>query len=270
MMNPILTTSALTLNIPEWKEGDVTLAYGNFPQRAGYTLKDVYYFDNGVQGAKVKGSCTGEWDEETATSKTPVIKLYTEWEEGKRYKIYKAEDLIANADLNGHYEIYSNLYFTDKDWPKAFQNGEFNGTIIGNGKKISNVSIESATTNRLANGLFASIGKDAVIENIAFENITHTIDVAAVKPGTSFGLFAASVADGASFSKVTVSGKLLIGDNCASLVDSDVSISKLVVSGNTSGITANITVEKKNEADNSFDLVVDGDGDVTIAAGAGE
>ena len=273
MMTPILTTSALNLTIPEWKDGDVILSYGNFPQREGYTLKDVYKIENGVMGAKIKGSCTGEWDEETATSKTPVIKLYTEWDEGKRYRIYSAEDLIANADLNGYYEIYSNLYFTNKDWPKAFQNGEFNGKIIGDGtkgKKIANVSIESATNNRLANGLFASIGKDARIENIAFENITHTIDVATVKPGTFFGLFAASVADGASFSKVTVSGKLLIGDTCASLVDSDVSISKLVVSGDTSGITANITVEKKNEADSSFDLVVDDDGDVTIVTGSGE
>ena len=276
---PILTTSALYLTIPSWKDGDVTLAYDNFPEREGYTLTGVYNFDT---DAKIEGSfatesstkrtITGEWDEETATSKTPVIKLYTRWEEGKRYRIYKPEDLTANADLNGYYELHANLYFNDTDWPKAFQNGEFNGVIIGNGKKISNVSIESTSGSRLANGLFASIGKNARIEKVKFENITHTIDVASVKPGTSFGLLAANVSDGASFSGVTVSGKLVFGDNCATLVGTDVTIGKLVASGNTSGISGinNILVEKKNEASSAFDLSVDDDGEITIVAGTVE
>ena len=276
---PILTTSALYLSIPEWKSGDVTLVYGNFPEREGYTLSGVYDFET---GAKIEGTfatenatqktITGEWDEETATSKTPVIKLYTEWEEGKRYRLYKAEDLAANADLNGYYEIYSNLYFTDTDWPSVFQNGEFNGVFIGNGSKISNVSIDSTSDSRLANGLFASIGKNARFENLKFENITHTIDVASAQPGAKFGLLAATVSDGASFDSVTVSGKLIFGDNCATLVGTDVSIGKLVAGGSTNGILGlnNILVEKENEANSSFDLAVDDDGKITIVSGAGE
>ena len=271
------SVSALSLTIPEWQEGDVTLAYGNFPEREGYTLKGVYDFDTGAQilgsfasDSATRRTITGQWDEETATSMTPVIKVYTEWTQGKTYKIYSAKDFASNADLNGCYELYSNLNFKNEDWPTIFRNGEFNGKIIGNGKKISNVSIETASNSNLANGLFASLGANARLEGVKFENITHTIDLLSTKPGTTFGLLAGFAAEGASFKNVTVSGKLIFGDGCESLVGADISIGKIFATGNTGGISglSNILAEKKNEANSAFDLTVDDDGSITIVTGA--
>ena len=263
---PILSVSALNLTIPEWHEGDVTLAMDNFPVREGYTLKEVFRFDN---DQKLEGSCTGEWDELTATSKTPVIKLYTTWEEGKRYKIYSAEDLAANADVNGYYELYSNLNFKNVTWPAAFLNGEFNGKIIGNGRKISGVTIESTSRSRLANGLFSSFGENASIENVKFENITHVIDLMAVAQDATFGLLAGNASSGATFKNVSISGKLVFGDNCAVLAGSDsLTIKKVIGNGSVNGITSGtILVEKKNADNKAFDLSEDSEGTVTIVPG---
>ncbi len=273
---PLFSVSALNLTIPEWNDGDVSLAMDNFPTRDGYTLKAVYDLDSMV---KIEGTAaesgnkktiTGEWDEVTATSKTPVIKLYTEWEEGHRYRIYSAEDLAANADLDGYYELYANLNFKNVTWPAAFQNGKFNGRIIGNGKKIFGVSFESTSRSRLANGLFSSFGENAVIENVKFETITHVIDLMAVAQDTNFGLLAGASADGATFKNVSVSGKLVFGDNCAALAGSDsFTIKKVIGVGDVSGISVGeILVEKKNADNKAFDLTVDGDGTVTIVPGA--
>jgi hypothetical protein len=247
----------------------------NFPTRDGYTLESVYYLDTMI---KVDGTLnesgnkkiiSGEWDEDTATSLTPTIKLFTEWQEGKRYKIYSAEDLIKNADAEGYYEIYANLNFSGKEWPAAFLNGKFNGKIFGNKHKITGISFESTSRSRLTNGLFSSLGENAYIENLRLENITHTIDLMAVAQDATFGLLAGTAAEGAEFKGVTVSGKLIFGDNCASLAGSDsFTVKTLVGSGNVSGITeGEILVEKKNEENTSFNLTVDEDGTVSIVSG---
>jgi hypothetical protein len=247
----------------------------NFPEREGYTLKAVYDYDTGVKiegessESSKKRSISGKWDEATATSETPVIKLYTEWEEGKRYRIHSAEELSANADINGYYELYANLNFKGIEWPQAFQNGKFNGQIIGNGKKISNVTFESTSRSRLANGLFSSLDENARIENVKFENITHVIDLLTVAQDATFGLLAGTAADGASFQNVTISGKLVFGDNCAALAGSDsFTVKKIIASGTTDGIkVGSITVSKKDEANTAFDLIVDNDGTITIVPG---
>ena len=78
-----------------------------------------------------------------------------------------------------------------------------------------------------------------------------------------------TAAEGAEFKGVTVSGKLVFGDNCASLAGSDsFTVKTLVGSGNVSGITeGEILVEKKNEENTSFNLTVDEDGTVSIVSG---
>ena len=95
------TVSARYLTIPDTDNAG-EIEYDNFPEREGYTLKAVYYLESGV---KVEGSyldesatkktITGEWDEETATLKTPVIKLYTEWEKNTD----STEDNVDSASI---------------------------------------------------------------------------------------------------------------------------------------------------------------------------
>ena len=269
------TVSAINLTIPQWSTGNVTLDMGNFPVRDGYTLDKVYYYDTMSEVEPIlstdgkKMIITGAWDEETATSLTPTIKLYTTWQEGEIYKIYSAKDLSANADPNGYYQIMADLDFTNTKWPAAFTEKEFNGKIFGNGHTIKGISIESNSINRTDNGIFASLGANAYIEDITFENVTHTIDLMAVKNGSTFGLLTGNVSGNAKFNNVQISGKLLIGDNCAELATTDAifTIGQLAASGNVNGITSDITVEKVNPDNNTFELEITNDGTVTILPG---
>ena len=267
------TVSALNLTIPEWHDGDVTINMDNFPVREGYTLTKVEYLDTNIieNSTENKKTITGKWDEDTATSLTPTIKLHTEWEEGKRYNIYSTEDLIKHADTSGYYYLQTKkLDFTGETWPAIFTNGKFNGKIFGSNCTITGVSFNSTQRNRLSNGMFSAFGENAYIENVKFENITHTIDIAAVAQGTTFGLLAGNVENGAKFKNVSISGKLVFGDSCASLAGSDnYVINTLVGSGTASGITVKeILVEKQNNDNTEFDLILDKDGTVSIVSGS--
>ena len=270
------TVSAINLTIPEWKDGDVALNMDNFPIREGYTLKSVEYIDTNIviTETESKKYITGKWDEATATSLTPTIRLNTEWEEGNTYKIYSVNDFIENADLNGYYKLYADLDFKGVEWPAVFQNGKFNGKIFGNNRTISNVSFESATRNRTSNGLFSSLGENAHIENVTFKNITETVDLAAAELAnnqiTTVGLLAGSADIGASFTNVKISGSIVFGDKCADLVGNDSFTAKTVIgSGSTVGITeGEITVTKENKDNASFKLKTEEDGSISIVSGS--
>jgi hypothetical protein len=192
----------------------------------------------------------------------------TEWKEGKEYRIYSEKDLSKNADLDGYYHIYADLDFTEIEWPAAFLNGKFNGKIYGNSHTVSGVSFESTSRGRASNGLFSSFGENAYIENLTFANITHTIDIADVVQGTTFGLFAGSASDTATFKNVKVSGSLVFGDNCKELAGSEnYTIKKVIGSGNASGITdVEITVTKKNDNNTAFKVQTEADGSISIVS----
>ena len=265
------STSAINLTIPQWKDGDVTLGMDNFPTRKGYTLVDVYLdeamtdkaIDHATENGK-KMSITGTWNIETAVPDNHTIKLYTTWQEGERYKIYSASDLQKHASSDGYYELYSDLDFTDINWPSVFTDSKFTGKIIGNGHTISNISIESDQKNRVNNGLFSSIENGAALENVKFKNVIHTINTSSVAPGAAFGLLAGSVEKGAEFSNVSLEGKILISDSCETLIgDTSFTIGLAVGSGSTEGLDANVTAEKANPDNTVFDVVID-NGSVTI------
>ncbi len=260
----VTSTAAINLTIPEWKSGDVTLDMDNFPIREGYTLDKIFYDEDmkvEVKGepnsAGTKNIISGSWDESTATSLTPTIKLYTTWQEGERYRIYSTDDLRKNASADGYYEIYSDLDFTDVEWPSVFGNDKFGGKIFGNGHTISNISVESTSRSRINNGLFSSLSETAYIENLNFVNITHTINLMSVAPGASFGLLAGSVAEGAEFKDVKISGRLLIGDSCEGLIgNNDYTIGVVCGIGKTDGIESEITVEKLNPSNDLFGIEI--------------
>ena len=118
----------------------------------------------------------------------------------------------------------------------------------------------------LTNGLFSSIGKDAYIENLSFNNITHTIDLAAVAQDTTFGLFAGALESGASFKNVKLSGSLLFGDSCAELAKSDnFTVNTVFGSGEATGITVGeIKAEKTNAENSEFTVQTEADGSITL------
>jgi len=273
----VSTASAINLTIPEWADGGVVLEMDNFPKRNGYTLDSVYY--DAAMTDKVVGETvgsgknkviSGEWDEATATSLTPTIKLYTTWQEGERYRIYSAEDLRKNADSAGYYEIYADLDFTGIEWPSIFVNGKFSGKIFGNYHTITGISVESTSRSRINNGIFASLDENAYIEHLNFENVTHTIDLMSVATDASFGLLTGMISKGAKFNDVTVSGKIVIGDNCAELASGNESyvIGKVAGIGDTDGIIADVSVEKANPDNGSFDIEISDGGTISIIPGS--
>ena len=144
----------------------------------------------------------------------------------------------------------------------------FNGRIYGNKHDIYGVTIESTSRSRLNNGLFGSFGENAYIERVNFVDITHVIDLQATAQDATFGLLAGNAQDGAKFKNVTVSGKLVFGDSCASLVDgSGYTIKTIIADGDTSGITAGeILAQKQNAENNAFELKTDEDGTVYIVS----
>ena len=112
----------------------------------------------------------------------------------------------------------------------------------------------------------------AIIDSteIEFKNITHTIDLMAVAQDATFGLIAGTASTSAGFNNVSVSGKLVFGDSCSALAGSDNFTVKTVIgNGDVTGINVDeITVQKQNDENTSFELIVDEDGVVSIISGS--
>ena len=265
MTSLLSTHKGINLAVPKWVEGKCTIDMGSFPKRSGYTLDAVYLDRACTQLAS--GNVTGEYSEATGTQTVSKIKLYTTWIDGDYYKIYSAEDLKDNADSDATYELMCDIDFSKTKWPGTFQNSRFSGTIIGNGHKIKSVSISTTSSSSKNSGLFAQITDKAVIQDVTFENITHTIDTGKVATDASFGLFAGSTSDGATFKNVSVSGKIIIGDKCQNLEDASFTIGLVSGNGTPSGVTfSDISCEKKNPTNQrlTFEIEIDENGFVEL------
>lgn len=248
---------AISLTIPAWEDGKSTINMGNFPDRDDYTLDSV--FADYRCTVPLSGSVRGSYDEDSVTEKPSVIKLYTTWHEGNYYKIYSAKDFKDIKDNEGYYELCADLDFSKTTWPASIKSGKFKGTIDGNGHTIKGISISSSTGN---GGVFAELSDTAVIKNVIFEDITHTIDTGMVKNGSSFGLLAGKISEEATLENVKVSGKILIGDKCQNLkgAGSNYTMGYLCGSGTVPGVDiSGIVCEKKNpdNADLTFEIIVD-------------
>ena len=206
------------IDVPEWKNGDSTIKMGRFPALDGYTFVAAYADPECEQ--QLTGRLTAEWDVETATVESSVINVYTKWLEGNRYRIYKAADLASCAAIDGYYELYDDIDFTGRSWPAKFRTGKFSGTFIGNGYTISGISMSSTSRSNVNNGIFASIDKSAVFENITFE-ITHTVNLGLTANDARFGTLAGTVVEGAIFNNVVLKPTLLIGNDCKELIGKD-------------------------------------------------
>ncbi len=258
----LLTTQrAMSLSIPSWSAGAVTIDMGNFPKRGGFTL-DCVYADEACTTPVTTESVAGEWDEATGTSLTPTIKLYTTWLEGTIYRIYTAEDLRKNADRSGVYDIRADLDFSSTSWPAAFVSGEFKGTINGGGHKITGAKI-TTDGSKQNSGLFSSISAEASFNDVIFEDICHVFNTGRVPTGATVGLLAGSIADGAAFENVSVSGRLVFGDFCYMLEGKDFSIGLIAANTVDLGISGEITCEKADPNNNKFSIEVH-DGEVRL------
>lgn len=103
---------------------------------------------------------------------------------------YTSEQASQAVSVTGYYVLMDDLnctgvtlnsainYPADTIWRDTLG---FRGTFDGNGKTISNLTVGT-------HGLFGHIGKDAVIKNITFDNVTYRADyLSALLAGTMVG-----------------------------------------------------------------------------------
>ena len=211
----IESLSAIELALPKWNEKTGKIDMKKFPKIDGKTLDTIYLDEQLTQVAPE--TVRGDVDYENGTTLTQTVKLYTTWLDGDWYKISSANQIYKISDIDGHYLISADLDFSSEIWPDAFSSGSFKGGFYsadGRTYKISNVSVIQGNNSAQFGGLFGSLESGATIENITFENITYTLKAGSRRGGASFGLLAGKVAADAVFEGVTVSGKLVISDEC--------------------------------------------------------
>lgn len=232
--DPLGSLSLIDLETPAWDESTGKLNLKRFPDRDGMTL----------DGAFLDAACTlpmtdalrgtAYVDYETGTTKTESVSIYTKWLTGDWFRIYTPKQLLQNAKLGGHYVLCADLDFSDAVWPPLFATGKFTGSIIGNGHKISNVSVTQADASKTAGGLFGQIDASATLTDVCFENISYTVKAGSRMQGASFGLLAGSVADGATLEGITLTGILYISESC--YPQSDYRIGLVTGIGSVNGI----------------------------------
>ncbi len=214
-------TSEKQLSVPAWNEETGAVEMFDFPERDGFTYNKAF-FDAAATNEVTGDTLThpGVINEKDGTASNSVLKLYVDWTEGEWYRIYNVDQFIESASLNGNYELFADLDFTDEIWPTTFMYGNFGGVIKGNGHTIKNVDATQTNNSKVNAGLFGYLTDSANIFDINFENITFTIKAGTRKVGTSYGLFAGTLSDKATISNVNIlNSHLQIDSSCYFGVD---------------------------------------------------
>lgn len=247
------------VSAPAWNTETGTLEMYKFPARNGYTFTAAYYDDGFTKALDTENVVhPGVIDYETGTAKDTVLKLYVEYTEGEWYRIYTAEQLTDNANLNGHYEICADLDFTDEIWPTVFMYGNFNGEIKGNGHTVSNVTFAQTNNSKANAGLFGQLTEKASITDLTFQNVTFTVQSGTRVAGTNYGLLAGTVSADAVLSGVKIqSSALQIDSSCYFGVD-DYSIGLVCGMGNNILPDAEITCTVVGDNPDRITVTLDG------------
>lgn len=261
-INPLTEPEIL---LPHWPEGSVSIEMEKFPKKLGYSYNGAYMDRAGttpVEGASVTHCGTIDFD--TGVAENTVMKLYIAWIEGETFRIYNAEQFIDNYSPTGRYEILADLDFGGK-WSDTITRGTFNGTINGNGHIFSNID-KTLTSNSNANlGLFGQIGGKATLNDLVFENIEIGFNVNVKQAGSSYGLFAGTVASGAKFTDVTVRNCVLAIYSEVYELTTDYSLGLLIGTGDDSVINAeNVNCVASGEDPDSITVTVDDNNTVSF------
>ncbi|MBR3895218.1 MAG: hypothetical protein IKJ35_08770 [Clostridia bacterium] len=196
------------LELPRWEDNAVKINMKKFPTVEGKTFDKAYLDPEMTQ--EITERIGGSVDYEKGISNTKTIKIYTTWIEGEWFRIYTAKQFYDNSRLGGNYLICADLDFTNQPWAPSLAKGEFRGTILGGGHKFSNITVKQGDARQEAGGLFGKLHASAKIEDLTIENVTYTFSGSINPTGAAFGLLAGTIADGATLSNVSVSGKLQI------------------------------------------------------------
>ncbi len=230
-----------------------------FPKIEGTTFDKAYSDEACTQQITKFFEHKGSVDQATATAIDPVQNIYILTTPGEQYKITTAQQLIDHVNPNGLYEIMADLDFKDLNWPSAFVNGTFKGTMKsteGQNYKLSNITAKYSSTNAQNAGLFGKITASAVIENLTFENVTLDIVKANARmSGVSIGLFSGLIEENAHVNVVIENATLRLG---AVNLPKDGYDINLVAGGRKTGITVNQNTKLVVYGDDSYFAFNDG------------
>ena len=225
------------VQLPVWNEKTGAIDMNDVPQRDGYTFAGAYYDADGsvpINGETLQHS--GKMDFELGATVGGKMKVYVDYLEGEWFHIYTAEQFVKNAKLNGNYVIHNDLDFDGLIWPTVLVQGNFGGTIQGNGHTFKNISADQTNNSKTNAGLFGTLKNTAKIEDLTFDHVTFTIKKGSRVSGACFGLFAGQVDANATLTNVQiVDSKLQIDSGCAFLSD-DYSIGLVSGTGAIAGI----------------------------------
>lgn len=251
------TSDKDTIWIPEWKDGAMNYET-KYQDKSSYKFPKVEKVT--FSAAYTDEACTQEisdsfehqgvlyasfGENKKLVLENTVQKIYVKFDEGERYKISTAEQLIQNVNAEGYYEILNDLDFVAVKggkteqlyWPAGFSSGEFFGKMYateGNTFKIKNV-VAQFSSSSANGGLFGSIGDGAAVKNLTFENLTTDIQSVG-RFSENFGLFAGYISDKATVTGITAGGWLKLSGQISFLSMDNVNI-HLLANGNTSGVT---------------------------------
>ncbi|MBR2343743.1 MAG: hypothetical protein IKA64_05760 [Clostridia bacterium] len=196
------------LTLPSWNASTGKINMGDFPTVSGKTFSAAYLdaaCENAISGATV--THTGVFTPDTAAFENNVMSIYVDFIDGNWYKIYSADQISKISDPSGHYELQADLDFENVSWP--FATGVFRGSFIGGGHTVSNIKVTQSTASNNG-GIFAKLESTATVSDVTFTNAVYELKSGAKSAGACFGLFAGTVADGATVSGVSLSGELKI------------------------------------------------------------
>ena len=209
-------TEGKPLTMPAWNKETGAMEMNDLPGRSGYTFEAAYLDANGVRQVETEQlTHPGTVDYTTGTAEKPVLQLYLQWQEGEWYHIYSAEQFVDNASVAGNYVIHGDLDFSKEKWPTSMMHGNFTGSIQGNGYIFKNITLTQTNKSKTTAGLFGQLADTAYISEVTFENVTFTIKGGTRVAGTTFGLLAGTVSEGAQLNGITVTNsKLQIDSDC--------------------------------------------------------
>lgn len=227
------------------------------------------------------------YDQETATIENPIVKLYVDFEtrDGEWFRIYSAKEFVnkkaTDSDdddyyplgketeiKNCRYELMADIVFESTEtnrveWPRELTRATFEGQIIGNNHKIIGASFVHTDGNYKYAGLFRTIGENAVIKDIVFENATLTVQNAYKNPRGRYALIASTIEDGFAFENVRfTNSKLIISASATNIVSADYEVGLICAEGYHDGLGISldgITCEALTSPTDAFELIIKAD-----------
>ena len=248
------------IEISSWNEKTGKMDKKSLPAIDGKTFKEASFKPDFSE--PLTGKVSGEIDYATGTlTGDGTVKIYTRYLDGRWFKITSANQFSENSYLDGCYIIEKDLDFTGVTWKTILSNDIFKGKIIGNGHKISNITVKQNDVNVMRGGLFGGIDAVAVIENVTFENVTYNMNKGSLKAGASFGLLAGVISNGATLTNVEVSGNF----NISSEIYESSTYMIGVLSGNVIDTGIDISNISCQVTDNTEKLSIEiSDGQITL------